>query len=64
MAELKAISQNVMHASVTITDQVYGRLLDSDVQTIISKLGQTQTSSSMEDKIDRLLDLLQVKQDG
>jgi hypothetical protein len=61
MAELKAISQNVMHASVTITDQVYGRLLDSDVQTIISNLGQSHASSSMEDKLDKLLSLLQAQ---
>lgn len=40
MGELKAISQNVMHASVTITDQVYGRLVDDDVRAAISGLGK------------------------
>ena len=58
MAEMKAISQNVMHASVVITDQVYGRLLDDDVRTIITGLGkQTQP----DDRLDEILRLL--KQD-
>ena len=39
MAELKAISQNVMHASVTITDQIYGGLTNDDVRQIIAGLG-------------------------
>ena len=38
MAQLKAISQNIMHESVVTTDQIYGRLIDDDVQQIISKL--------------------------
>ena len=38
MRELKAISQNVMHASVVITDQVYGRLVGDDIQEVINSL--------------------------
>lgn len=38
MAQLKAISQNIMHESVVTTDQIYGRLIDDDVQQIISGL--------------------------
>jgi site-specific recombinase XerC len=38
MRELKAISQNVMHASVVITDQVYGRLVGDDIQEVINTL--------------------------
>jgi hypothetical protein len=38
MAQLKAISQNIMHESVVTTDQIYGRLIDDDVQAIISGL--------------------------
>jgi integrase len=41
MAEAKAISQNVMHASVVITDQVYGRMIADDVRDIIGSLGKT-----------------------
>jgi len=39
MAELKAISQNIMHASVVITDQVYGKLVNNNVRDVISNLG-------------------------
>jgi site-specific recombinase XerD len=38
LADLKAISQNVMHASVVITDQIYGRLMNDDVQKTITSL--------------------------
>jgi hypothetical protein len=31
-------SQNIMHESVVTTDQIYGRLIDDDVQDIISSL--------------------------
>jgi site-specific recombinase XerD len=37
-ADFKAVSQNVMHSSVTITDSIYGGLSGSDVQSIISSL--------------------------
>lgn len=56
MAELKAISQNVMHASVTITDQVYGRLVSDDVRTIIGGLGRK--SQLPESKLAEILELL------
>jgi site-specific recombinase XerD len=63
MAELKAISQNVMHASVTITDQVYGRLVGDDVRQIISSLGK-QTPlpfrvGGRSDQIDQLIAILE-----
>jgi integrase len=38
MAQLKAISQNIMHKSVVTTDQIYGRLINDDVQDIITSL--------------------------
>ena len=38
IADLKAISKNVMHASITITDAVYGILSDSDVEKFIKSL--------------------------
>lgn len=64
MAELKAISQNIMHASVTITDQVYGHLLNNDVKDIISNLGKPsekpmpQLGGDIAEKIAELLALL------
>lgn len=57
MAELKAISQNVMHSSVTITDQVYGKLIADDVKNIIGKLG-TGAVHDIEEKIAELIRLL------
>jgi integrase len=38
ISDLKAISQNVMHASVTVTDQVYGMLDDNDVARFIGSI--------------------------
>jgi len=58
MAELKAISQNVMHSSVTITDQVYGKLIANDVQDIIGNLGKDKTIK-LSEQICELLILLQ-----
>lgn len=36
--QLKAISQNMMHSSLGITDGIYGRLHDKDVQDILSDM--------------------------
>jgi len=58
MAELKAISQNVMHTSVTITDQVYARLTNKDTKTIIGRLGTAKSPVTTE-KIDQLISMLQ-----
>lgn len=38
MAGLKAVSQNVMHESVTITDKIYGGLSGEDVRRVINGL--------------------------
>lgn len=38
VAQLKAISQNIMHASLVTTDQIYGNLVNDDVQEIIQSL--------------------------
>lgn len=57
MAELKAISQNVMHASLTITDQIYGKLLGDDVAHIIGNLGKT-IQPATDDRLDEILRIL------
>ena len=46
MEDLKAISQNVMHSSVTITDGRYGNLLRSDVRNVITTLGTKQNEQA------------------
>lgn len=58
MADLKAISQNVMHASVTITDQIYGQLINNDVGQIIGGLGTGNPLAGSEDKLDQLIEFL------
>lgn len=59
MDDVKAISQNVMHSSIVITDQVYGNLKTSQVQGGILNLG---TSSDL-DKAEllRLIKILEAK---
>lgn len=37
--QLKAISQNMMHANLGITDGIYGKLRDKDVQDTLSDMG-------------------------
>jgi hypothetical protein len=39
VADFKAVSMNVMHASMEITDQFYSNLNDGEVQKRISSLG-------------------------
>ena len=41
---LKAVSQNLMHANLSITDGVYGILSDKDVQENIRSLGKVQNT--------------------
>jgi len=58
IAELKAISQNLMHSSIFITDSIYGILSDKDVIEefkIISK----HINSSNDVEENKIIDLLQ-----
>lgn len=57
LAELKAVSQNVMHASITITDGVYGKLLNDETRQIISNLG-AHSAPDLQSQIAELLTLL------
>ncbi len=38
--ELKAISQNLMHSNIGITDGIYGRLAEDDLSEIIANFGK------------------------
>ena len=38
MAQMKAISQNLMHSNMGITDGIYGRLVNNDVKDILQDL--------------------------
>ncbi len=57
MEQLKAISQNVMHSTVLITDQVCASLTDNHVQSVIASLGQ-RSQASREDLILQLIEML------
>jgi len=39
MAQMKAISQNMMHANMGITDGLYGNLAEDDLGDILSNFG-------------------------
>jgi hypothetical protein len=57
MRELKAISQNLMHSNISITDGIYGGLSEKDIKKQITTL--INRSSSEENT---LFDLLQETQ--
>lgn len=59
LADLKAISQNVMHSSVVITDGTYGRLVENDVSAVIARLGKQKEAEPAQ--LLRLLDALREK---
>ena len=40
VAQMKAISQNLMHANLGITDGIYGKLADDDLSEILSNFGK------------------------
>jgi site-specific recombinase XerD len=60
IAELKAISQNIMHASIVTTDRTYGNLLTDEVKLIIGQLGKEKPADGdLDQKISQLIALLQ-----
>ncbi len=62
--QVKAVSQNVMHSNIIITDQNYSNLVGDRVRSVITSLGK-QTPPSSEDGAainqlaQQLLELLQ-----
>lgn len=59
--EIKAVSQNVMHANSIITDQVYGGLVGNDIKNLIAGLGP-QKNMDIADKLAELIELLKRQQ--
>lgn len=59
MEEVKAISQNVMHANSIITDQVYSALKTNQVQNVILNLGSSDTFDKAE--LLRLIEMLKAQ---
>ena len=46
MRELKAVSQNLMHSSISITDGIYGNLNNNDMMETIAGLASNPEGSS------------------
>ena len=46
IAELKAVSQNLMHSSIEITDGVYGNLTNEDARNILATLTSPQNTET------------------
>lgn len=61
MEEVKAISQNVMHANTIITDQIYSGLSANKVQNVITKLGASAPQNKYLDTAEILLLLEKLK---
>jgi integrase len=53
MADYKAVSMNLMHEDIKITDEIYAPILSHEVQQRISRLGN-QPSSSAENRLESL----------
>ena len=61
MGEVKAISQNVMHANTIITDQIYSGLATDKVQHVITNLGASTPQNKQLDTAEILLLLEKLK---
>jgi len=60
IADYKAISLNVGHASMEITDQFYSNIKDREVQNRIRKLGK-RTHSTDQDELELIKEFLEWK---
>ena len=49
--ELKAVSLNLMHSNLQVTDGIYVILAKEDVRDIITSLGEKSISEGQDDKI-------------
>ena len=62
IADFEAVSQNRMHASLGITDRVYGVLQGGDVRTRIVALGDGPATEPLEStKVDKAAIVAQIQ---
>lgn len=54
MADLKAVSQNVMHKQLSTTDAIYARLTDDDVTRRIQGLGKQTSDADLDELVKAL----------
>jgi site-specific recombinase XerC len=50
IAELKAVSQNLMHTNISTTDGIYGMLSDAEIKDQLNRLGKTIPKSEVENE--------------
>lgn len=61
ISEYKAVSQNLSHASIKTTDQIYSILSENDVKERIAGFGNSISSSAhkeQDDKLKRIMEIL------
>lgn len=60
LAQLKALSQNLMHSNISITDGIYGMLSNADKKKLLSDFNpeQSTVSKGLSQKLDEILTLL------
>ncbi len=56
--DFKAVSMNVLHSSMEITDQFYSNLNDNEIKTRITALGTSNEAGNQQDLIKALEELL------
>ena len=59
MSDLKAISMNLMHASLAVTDRTYAVLSDRDVHERIARLGRRPSTVASSGDANALKEALQ-----
>jgi len=62
MAGLKAVSQNLMHANIGVTDGIYGNMDGDEVHETIAGLANVKMENpSDQDLLNQVIALLQAK---
>ncbi len=56
VADFKAVSMNVMHSSMKITDEIYSRLSDEDIRARIDNLGSERQPADQHDEVFELFE--------
>lgn len=62
MGHFKAVSQNLMHANMGITDGIYGNLVGSEVHDVITSLSKVElTKDSDKETLTKVIEFLQTQ---
>ena len=61
VADLKAISQNLMHKSLFTTDEIYGMLTESDTRARVVNLAKKESADDVSALADQIAERLAQK---